>query len=165
MVCIHNLSSTPSCGYFIQYIWHIFIDGAVSVSSSYSCTMTATPPWHEHVTKSPTSNLCLGAFLKKSFTRSWYPTRYILWGNFLGRFFKELIISKFLGAIENRLYRHVRDMSDYRDILSGVGGGGCPIVQFETEQSTNVKCMSISFITFVCSLITYTIYYHITVYV
>ena len=70
IVCIHNLSLTPSCGYFIQYICAIFIDGISSVSESYSSTITATPPWHVHVTKSPMANSCFGAFLKKSFTRS-----------------------------------------------------------------------------------------------
>ena len=39
-----------------------------------------------HVTRSPTASLCLGAFKKKSFTRSLYPTRYILWEIFWGGF-------------------------------------------------------------------------------
>lgn len=85
----------------------MFIDGAVASSLSYNSIISAIPPWHVHVTKSPGLRLCLGAFLKKSFTRSWYPTLYIS-----GKIFRCGFLNlEILGGIENVSDPHVRYMS------------------------------------------------------
>ena len=87
MVCNHDLSWSLYV-WLIHHIRAIFIckRSALPGLSNISTTI-AIPPWHVHVTKSPTSSLCLGGFSKKSFTLSINSTHVIIWDLFCGVFF------------------------------------------------------------------------------
>ncbi len=74
-----------------------------------------------HVTKSPAPKLCFGAFLKKSFTRSLYPT-IVTSGNFTGGFFRTSISGKFLGVSKKGL-TGLSGICQVTETYIPVGGG------------------------------------------
>lgn len=139
IVCIHILSFTPECGYFIQNIWHMFIDGALSSSLSNNSIIIAIPPWHVHVTKSPTLKSWVGALSKKSFTRSWYPTLYIS-GKIFRRNFRDSVYLKKFQPYRKRVKPPCQVYVKYGDIHSGVGGRGVPPLSKQCQITLSNYC-------------------------